>query len=113
MKGLTSSEAQQRVNTLSKGDKNELLFSEFSINYNNLPPMHRKGTVIVWEVADGQACQMSDVSSSLCESGQHSDEVDQSRHSSAAKKRRTLAVLHVDMNDTFWLERPHLLNGTK
>jgi len=36
--------------TLSKGDKNELLFSEFNINYNNLPPMHRKGTVVVWEV---------------------------------------------------------------
>jgi len=36
--------------TLSKGDKNELLFSEFNINYNNLPPLHRKGTVVVWEV---------------------------------------------------------------
>lgn len=56
---------------------------------------------------------MSDVSSSLRESGEHSDEVDLSRHSSAAKKRRTLAVLHVDMNDIFWLQRPHLLNGTK
>jgi len=38
------------MQTLSKGDKNELLFSEFNINYNNLPPLHRKGTVIVWEV---------------------------------------------------------------
>jgi len=60
-----------------------------------------------------QKCQMSDMSSSLCESGQHSAEVDQSQHSSATKKRRTLSVLHVDMNDTFWLQRPHLLNGTK
>jgi len=38
------------IQTLSKGDKNELLFSEFNINYNNLPPMHRKGTVVVWDV---------------------------------------------------------------
>ena len=30
-------------------DKNELLFSTFGINYNNLPEMHRKGTVLVWE----------------------------------------------------------------
>ena len=38
------------IQTLSKGDKNELLFSEFGINYNNLSTMHRKGTVIVWDV---------------------------------------------------------------
>ena len=30
-------------------DKNEILFSEFNINYNNLPQMYRKGSVIVWE----------------------------------------------------------------
>ena len=29
-------------------DKNELLFSEFGINYNNLPEMYRKGTTLVW-----------------------------------------------------------------
>jgi tRNA(His) guanylyltransferase len=28
-------------------DKNELLFSRFGINYNNLPPRFRKGSVIV------------------------------------------------------------------
>jgi len=37
------------IQKLSKGDKNELLFSECNINYNNLPPLHRKGTVIVWD----------------------------------------------------------------
>ena len=30
-------------------DKNELLFSEFNINYNNLPQMYRKGTVLIWQ----------------------------------------------------------------
>lgn len=28
-------------------DKNELLFSQFNINYNNLPQLYRKGTVLV------------------------------------------------------------------
>lgn len=32
-------------NTVTK-DKNEILFKQFGINYNNLPEMHRKGTVI-------------------------------------------------------------------
>ena len=30
-------------------DKNEILFSEFNINYNNLPQMYRKGSVLIWE----------------------------------------------------------------
>jgi len=29
------------------GDKNELLFSKYGINYNNLPQLYRKGTVII------------------------------------------------------------------
>jgi hypothetical protein len=28
-------------------DKNELLFSEFGLNYNSEPPMFRKGTVLI------------------------------------------------------------------
>ena len=30
--------------------KNELLFSQFSINYNNEPHMYRKGSVLIWAV---------------------------------------------------------------
>ena len=30
-------------------DKNELLFSEFGINYNTLPQIFRKGTVLLWQ----------------------------------------------------------------
>ena len=28
-------------------DKNELLFKEFEINYNNLAAVHRKGTILL------------------------------------------------------------------
>jgi len=28
-------------------DKNELLYKEFEINYNNLSAIHRKGTILV------------------------------------------------------------------
>lgn len=30
-------------------DKNEILFSEFNINYNSEPLMYRKGTVLIWQ----------------------------------------------------------------
>lgn len=46
-KGLTNSEAEERLRGTVSGDKNEILFSEFGINYNNLPPMFRKGTILL------------------------------------------------------------------
>ena len=33
-------------------DKNELLFSQFGINYNNLPEIYRKGSVLIWTPAE-------------------------------------------------------------
>lgn len=34
-------------------DKNEILFSEFSINYNNESSFHKKGTTLIWEKVRG------------------------------------------------------------
>jgi len=47
----------------------------------------------------------------MCEGGENATDAEQC--SSTTKKQRTLTALHVDMNDTFWLQRPHLLDGTK
>jgi len=45
--GISNQEAMERLKgTLSK-DKNEILFSEFGINYNNEPEQFRKGTTLV------------------------------------------------------------------
>lgn len=30
-------------------DKNEILFTDFDINYNNESALHRKGTALIWE----------------------------------------------------------------
>jgi len=50
-------------------------------------------------------------SSSMCKAEENSTDAGQS--ASSTKKQRTLTVLHVDMNDTFWTQRPHLLTGSK
>lgn len=34
-------------------DKNEILFSEFDINYNNESALHKKGTTLIWEKVSG------------------------------------------------------------
>uniref|UniRef100_A0A1B0AFI2 Probable tRNA(His) guanylyltransferase n=1 Tax=Glossina pallidipes TaxID=7398 RepID=A0A1B0AFI2_GLOPL len=46
-KGLTNKEAEAKLRGTYAAYKNELLFSEFGINYNNLPGMFRKGTILL------------------------------------------------------------------
>jgi tRNA(His) guanylyltransferase len=40
-------QAEQRLCGTFSADKNEILFSEFGINYNNELELYRKGTVMV------------------------------------------------------------------
>lgn len=43
---LSNHDAQERLKGSVSGDKNEILFSEFNINYNNEPDQFKKGTTI-------------------------------------------------------------------
>ncbi|XP_001657323.2 probable tRNA(His) guanylyltransferase [Aedes aegypti] len=59
--GLTNAEAENRLRGTLSSDKNELLFSEFNINYNNEPAMFRKGTVLLKKktaVADNKSLSL-------------------------------------------------------
>ncbi|KAJ1643399.1 tRNA-histidine guanylyltransferase 1-like [Coemansia asiatica] len=90
--GMTQKEAEKRLSgTLSK-DKNELLFSEFEINYNNEPAIFKKGSVIIREkvlidVVDAQG--------------------------KMTKRTKTeVAILHCDIiKNAFWNENPDILGG--
>ncbi|KAL1124460.1 hypothetical protein AAG570_001086 [Ranatra chinensis] len=44
---LTPKQAEDRLKGTLASDKNELLFKEFNINYNNLPEIFKKGTTMV------------------------------------------------------------------
>jgi len=45
--GLTPRAAQERLSGTVSGDKNEILFSQFGVNYNNEPAQFKKGTTII------------------------------------------------------------------
>jgi tRNA(His) guanylyltransferase len=83
----STSEAHSLLKNTSSAEKNELLFSQFGINYNNVPDQYRKGSVIVrikQLEADG--------------GGQNS------------KSRLRIKVLHVDIiQDEFWNLHPEIL----
>lgn len=94
--GLTPKEAENRLIGTISSDKNELLFLEFGINYNNEPEVFRKGTILVREYAKGpEGPELS------------------TRQLQRAEKLRRKAEInqhHTDIiGDAFWTERPWIL----
>lgn len=49
---IVKCEIQNRLKDTDSAAKNEILFSECGINYNNLPELHKKGTVIIRQKID-------------------------------------------------------------
>jgi tRNA(His) guanylyltransferase len=84
--GLTPKGAQERLSGTLSGDKNEILYSEFGINYNTEPNQLKKGTTIIkrkekFDLPDGQS-----------------------------KMKNKVVELDCDIiGDQFWTENPHLL----
>ena len=44
---ISNEEAHKKLKGTFSGDKNELLFSKFGINYNEIDPIYRKGTILL------------------------------------------------------------------
>ncbi len=88
--GATPAEAQAALKGTLADFKNELLFSRFGLNYNELPPRFRKGSTLVRERVV--------------------ERVERPGGAVVEKEARRAAVLHVDLiRDDFWDARPELL----
>ncbi|KAF3032067.1 tRNA-His guanylyltransferase [Didymella heteroderae] len=49
--GMSAQDAEQRLSGTVSADKNEILFQEFGINYNNEPECFKKGTILYRDFA--------------------------------------------------------------
>lgn len=86
--GMTTNAAQEKLKGTLSGEKNEILFSQFGINYNNEPAQFKKGTTIIKKKVEVP-----------CDSGE-----------SATKLRTKTVLLDCDIiGDDFWDQNPHLL----
>uniref|UniRef100_A0A0D9WJ23 tRNA(His) guanylyltransferase n=1 Tax=Leersia perrieri TaxID=77586 RepID=A0A0D9WJ23_9ORYZ len=88
--GKSENEAHQILKgTLSK-DKNELLFQQFQLNYNNEPAMFRKGSCTYRQKVEEYV------------------EVEGSEN--ITRERWDVIVEHVDLGMEFWRKRPYILS---
>lgn len=88
---MSNREAEVRLKGTTSKEKNEILFSQFGINYNNEPIMFRKGSLVM------KNPELMDFAP-----GKRKREIDVQEH--------RFVTLHVDIiGDTFWQKYPHLL----
>ncbi|ORX40949.1 Thg1 C terminal domain-domain-containing protein [Kockovaella imperatae] len=111
--GLSTTEANKALQGTDSKDKNEILYSRFNINYNNLDSIFRKGTILVRRpIEPPQELTIPNESS-----GVNAKPVDETRPQVKPKRQEQyegvtgeLDILHEDIiKDGFWNARPWLL----
>jgi len=89
--GLSTKEAEERLRGTTSEDKNEILFSQFQLNYNNEPEMFKKGTTIYRGFVEVQ-------------------HVDRRTGETRSKQKKKLKITHEDIiSDSFWKEHPEAI----
>ncbi|MCO5597441.1 hypothetical protein L7F22_051519 [Adiantum nelumboides] len=92
---IRAGKSKDYANNLLKGTradfKNEMLFKDYGINYNDLPAIFRKGSYVFRKTVSAAAMMEDNVK--VC-----------------VKQRYVLTIEHGDIiSDTFWKENPHIL----
>ena len=93
-------------------DKNELLFSTFGINYNNIPPMFRKGSTLIRQDPNAALRLVETEVAGVHINGGTPESAQRRQKKIKAYEGMTgeVVVLHEDIiGDAFWSQRPWLL----
>ncbi|KAJ5581688.1 hypothetical protein N7535_000308 [Penicillium sp. DV-2018c] len=109
--GMSNTDAEQELKGTVSGDKNEILFSRFGINYNNELEIYKKGTVLYrqYELEEPKSTNSADEVPSVAQTKQSRSQQDKFRK---LRRKAQVVVDHVDIiKDEFWEKRPWLLSG--
>eukprot|EP00762_Andalucia_godoyi_P006642 ANDGO_06199.mRNA.1 putative tRNA(His) guanylyltransferase len=88
--GCTPDEASKELDGTLSDYKNELLFTRFNINYNDLPAVFRKGSILVKKVVE--------------------ETIERTPGVFVQKRKRGFVVLYEDLiRDPFWADHPEIL----
>ncbi|KAK2048262.1 tRNAHis guanylyltransferase [Colletotrichum somersetense] len=110
--GLDNREAEKLLAGTVSGDKNEILFSKFKINYNNEPEIYKKGSVVFrdYELVEPGTHNAALAADALAEPEQQSKT--QAEKDNKKRSKARVVVEHLDIiKDDFWDRRPWLLSN--
>ncbi|XP_012680926.2 probable tRNA(His) guanylyltransferase [Clupea harengus] len=98
--GLSTTQAEERLKGTVAADKNEILFSEFNINYNAEPQLYRKGSTLIWDTAE-------EVTTKKVKPANQSE-----REVHVTRTRKKITTHHCDIiGSQFWEEHPDILES--
>lgn len=103
--GKTPSEAEKALQGTVSSDKNEILFSQFGINYNNEPEMYKKGSVLYRSYEQVDSIPPQAVK-------QQPRMLSKTQLEKQRKRRQKASIVeeHVDIiGDVFWKTHPYIL----
>ncbi|RPA83726.1 tRNAHis guanylyltransferase [Ascobolus immersus RN42] len=106
--GMSNTDAEARLSGTVAADKNEILFSQFGINYNNEPEIFKKGNVAFRDLK--KLVEGEEQPENLKLEDMNLDKEFSSKNAKAKARRRIqkaeIVVQHVDIiQDYFWNER--------
>ncbi|CAL8070301.1 unnamed protein product [Orchesella dallaii] len=102
--GMTNNDAQQRLSGTLSGDKNEILFSQFGINYNSEPEIYRKGTVMVKKARPQKVSRKAYIKQKQENAATGNADADEEDY---------IMEMYCDIiGDKFWSDYPHLLGNS-
>lgn len=94
--GLSKVQAEQKLKGTLSSDKNEILFSEFSLNYNEENAMFRKGSCLIWDTFEEKVARTD---ANYKETGEI-----------VTRERKKVVERYVDIiGEDFWKDHPKLL----
>ncbi|KAL1895576.1 tRNA-His guanylyltransferase [Ceratocystis pirilliformis] len=110
--GMDPKEAEKTLAGTLAADKNEILFSQFGINYNNEPAIFKKGSVVFrdYELVEPGSHDVAAEVEKAAEPTVESKTQTEKDRKKRAKAR--IVVEHFDIiRDDFWDRRPWLLSN--
>ncbi|KAL9634075.1 MAG: hypothetical protein Q9164_004309 [Protoblastenia rupestris] len=110
---MDAGEAEKQLKGTSAANKNEILFSQFGINYNEEPEMFRKGSVLFRDFDfPGEESQKGSVSKPIPDVAIAEQSKTQAQREKRTRQKAIITTKHTDIiQDSFWLARPWLLSG--
>ncbi|OQE24373.1 hypothetical protein PENSTE_c007G01035 [Penicillium steckii] len=109
--GMNNTDAEQELKGTVSGDKNEILFKRFGINYNNEEEIYKKGSVLYrqFELQEPKSQGEETEGTAVPEGKQSRSQQDKLRK---LRRKAQVVVDHIDIiKDDFWERRPWILSG--
>ena len=103
--GLSPHDAQEKLKGTVSADKNEMLFTDFNTNYNDLPQLYRKGTVLARE-------RFTEEVTHTIPNKEGSEGPPETK--TVTRTSSCIKMLHEDIiGSEFWKKRPYLLGDER